>query len=105
MNSLNIRKNDEVVVLSGKDKGVKGKVLSTVPSKGLVLVEKVNVTTRHTKPRRQGEAGGLIKQESPIRACKVMRICPKCSKPTRTAYAVGKDGSKVRACKKCNENI
>ncbi|MCL2545915.1 MAG: 50S ribosomal protein L24 [Oscillospiraceae bacterium] len=105
MNSLNIRKDDQVVVLSGKDKGAKGKVLSTIPSKGTVIVEKINLATRHTKPRKQGEAGGLIKMESPIRANKVMRICPKCDAPTRTAYAFDKEGKKTRVCKKCKENI
>jgi len=105
MNSLNIRKNDEVVVLSGRDKGAKGKVMSTIPSKGMVVVEKINVMTHHTKPRKQGEAGGLIKQETPIRVNKVMRVCPKCSEPTRTAYAITNDGEKVRVCKKCKEHI
>ena len=105
MNSLNIRKNDQVIVLSGKDKGAKGKVLSTFPSKGLVVVEKVNVVTRHTKPRKQGEAGGLLKKEAPIRACKVMRVCPKCDKPTRTAYVFDNEGNKTRECKKCKEKI
>ena len=105
MNSLNIRKDDQVVVLSGRDKGVKGKVLSTVPSTGMVIVEKVNIVTRHTKPRKQGDAGGLMKKEAPIRACKVMRICPKCGDPTRTGHSIDKDGSKVRQCKKCGELI
>ena len=75
---MNIKKNDTVIVLSGKDKGVKGKVLTAMPKENKVIVEKVNVATCHTKPRRQGEAGGIVKRETPIRSCKVALFCPKC---------------------------
>ena len=105
MKSLNIKKNDTVVVLSGKDKGTKGKVLATVPSTGMVTVEKVNVVSRHTKPRKAGEVGSIVKKESPIRAGKVMRVCPKCDKPTRAAYTFDGEGTKLRVCKKCDEVI
>ena len=70
---MNIKKNDTVIVLSGKDKGVKGKVLTAMPKENKVIVEKVNVATCHTKPRRQGEAGGIVKREPPIRSCSVLR--------------------------------
>ena len=70
---MNIKKNDTVIVLSGKDKGVKGKVLVAMPSENKVIVEKVNVATCHTKPRRQGEEGGIVKRETPIRTCKEVR--------------------------------
>ena len=83
---MNIKKNDTVIVLSGKDKGVKGKVLVAMPAENKVIVEKVNVATCHTKPRKQGETGGIVKKETPIRACKVMLVCPKCGKPTRIAH-------------------
>ena len=66
---MNIKKNDTVIVLSGKDKGVKGKVLVAMPAENKVIVEKVNVATCHTKPRRQGETGGIVKKETPIRTC------------------------------------
>ena len=105
MNSLNIRKDDLVQILSGKDKGRKGKVLYTVPGKGMVVVEGVNIVSRHRKPRKQGDPGGIIKKEAPIRACKAMRVCPKCDKPTRTGHRVADDGTKSRACKKCGEMI
>ena len=105
MNKMSIKKDDTVVVLSGKDKGKKGKVLVVMPKERKVIVEKVNVVTRHTKPRQQGEAGGLIKKEAPIYACKVMRVCPKCKKPTRPASKLGKDGKRVRVCKKCGAEI
>lgn len=100
-----IKKDDLVVVLSGKDKGKKGKVLSADPKNGKVIVEGVNVAKRHLKARRPGEEGGIIKKETPIYASKVMRVCPKCDKPTREAHMTLKDGKKVRVCKKCGETI
>ena len=105
MNKMSIRKDDTVVVLSGKDKGKQGKVLKTEPKSGKVVVEKVNLVSRHTKPRRQGEEGGILQKEAPIYACKVQRVCPKCGKPTRAAHKVQADGKKVRICKKCGAEI
>ena len=102
---MNVKKNDTVIVLSGKDKGKKGKVLSVDPANGKVIVEKVNMVSRHTKPRKQGEQGGIIKKEAPIYACKVQRVCPKCDKPTRPAHKLLADGKKVRVCKKCGAEI
>lgn len=97
---MNIKKNDTVIVLSGKDKGKKGKVQKTLPASDKVLVEGINMATCHVKPRKQGDQGGIIRRESPIYACKVMRVCPKCDKPTRTAYKLV-DGKKIRVCKLC----
>ncbi len=105
MNKMSIKKDDTVIVLSGKDKGKKGKVLEVMPKDRKVIVEKVNIISRHTKPRREGEEGGIIKKEAPIYACKVMRVCPKCNKPTRPASKVQADGKKVRVCKKCGAEI
>ena len=104
MNKMSIKKDDLVVVLSGKDAGKQGKVLETQPSTGKVIVEGVNIVSRHTKPRRQGEEGGIIKKEAPIYACKVQRVCPKCGKPTRIGHKVEGD-KKVRVCKKCGAEI
>ena len=92
-NKLHIKKGDNVVVISGADKGKKGKV----------IVEGVNMLTKHTKPRRQGETGGIIHQEGAIYACKVMHICDKCGQPTRAGYKMLNDGGKSRVCKKCSE--
>ena len=100
MNKMSIRKDDLVVVLSGKDKGKQGKVLEVMPKSGKVVVEKINVVSRHTKPRKQGEQGGILKKEAPIYACKVQVVCPKCSKATRVAYKI-EDGKKSRVCKHC----
>ena len=101
---MNIRKDDKVIVRSGKDKGKEGKVLSADPKNDKLVVEGVNVATRHQKPRKQGEEGGIIKKETPIYACKVMVVCPKCGKPTRVAHKV-EDGNKSRACKKCGASL
>ena len=98
MNSLKIKKNDTVVILSGKDRGKQGKVLGTVPSEGKVVVEGCN------KPRRQGEEGGIVKREAAIYASKVQVVCPKCGKNTRVGYEL-KDGKKVRTCKKCGAEL
>ncbi len=101
---MNVKKDDIVVVLSGKDKGKEGKVLSVDPKSGKLIVQGVNMASRHQKPRKQGEEGGIIKRETPIYACKVMRVCPKCKKPTREAYKVT-EANKVRVCKKCGAEI
>ena len=101
---MNIKKNDTVIVLSGKDKGVKGKVLVAMPAENKVIVEGVNVATCHTKPRRQGETGGIVKKETPIRTCKVALFCEKCGKGVRVGHSMNGD-KKVRVCKKCGAEI
>ncbi len=104
MNKLNVKKDDTVLVISGKDKGAKGKVLVSLPQEERVIVQNVNMVTRHKKPRRQGEPGGRIKQEGTIHASNVMLICPKCNKPTRVGHAFEGD-KKVRVCKKCGKSM
>ena len=99
-----IKKDDKVVVISGKDKGKEGKVLSANPKAGKVIVEGVNVASKHMKPKKQGEQGGIIKMETPIYACKVMVVCPKCGKATRVAHKLV-DGKSVRVCKKCGADL
>ena len=101
---MNIKKDDKVVVLSGKDKGKQGKILSADPKALKVIVEGVNVATKHQKPRKQGEEGGIIKVETPIYASKVQLVCPKCGKATRVGHKIA-DGKKVRVCKKCGAEI
>ena len=102
---MNIKKGDKVVVLSGKDKGKEGLVLEAMPKADKVVVEGINVVSRHTKPRRQGEQGGIVKKEAAIYACKVQRVCPKCNKATRPAHKLLADGKKVCVCKKCGAEI
>ena len=100
MEKLHVKTGDEVIVLNGKSRGKKGKVLEVSPKEGKVIVEGVNIVTKHVKPRQMGEPGGLIKAESALYACKVQLVCPKCGQPTRVGHeGTGKD--KKRVCKKC----
>ena len=102
---MHVKTGDEVIVRSGKDKGKKGKVLSVNTEKRTVIVEGVSMAAKHKKPRKMGEVGGIIKQETPIYACKVMNVCNKCGAPTRVGRKVLEDGSHVRYCKKCGETF
>ncbi len=102
---LGIKKEDTVVVIAGKEKGKKGRVLSVTPSKDHLLIERVNIIKRHMKPNRKYTQGGIIDKEAPIHISNVMLVCPKCSKPTRAANVILEAGRKVRACKKCKEVI
>lgn len=102
---MHIKTNDTVVVLSGRDKGKQGKVMSVDPKAGKAIVEGVSVAKRHMKPRKQGDPGGIIKMETPIYTSKLMRVCPKCDKPTKPAHSIDDDGKKVRVCKKCGAEI
>ena len=104
MNTLHVKKGDEVMIISGKDKGKKGKVLEVSPSERKVIVEGRNMVTKHVKPRRQGELGGIVKAEGPLYACKVMPVCPKCSKATRVGQKIEGD-KKVRVCKHCGAEL
>lgn len=101
MNTLHVKTGDTVMIISGKDRGKKGKVLAVSPKEGKVLVEGLNMVTKHVKPRREGEQGGIVKAEGALYACKVMPVCPKCGKPVRTGSVVKENGDKVRVCKAC----
>lgn len=105
MNKLHVKTGDTVVILSGKDRGKKGKVMEVSPKEGKVIVENANIVSKHVKPRKMGEAGGIIKAESALYACKVQVVCPSCGKPTRVAKKILEDGSKQRVCKKCGEAL
>ncbi|MGN0762418.1 MAG: 50S ribosomal protein L24 [Aristaeellaceae bacterium] len=110
---MHVKSNDQVVVISGKDKGKKGKITAAFPKAGRVTVEGVNLVTKHQKARNAMQPGGIIKKELPIDASNVMLICPKCGKATRVAHKVttvtlenGKQDRKmIRVCKKCNADI
>ncbi len=99
MSKVHVKTGDTVVVINGKDRGARGKVLEVSPSEGKVIVEKINVVKKHVKPRKMGEAGGIIEAESALYACKVQLVCPKCGRPTRVSHVVNAKGKKVRACK------
>jgi large subunit ribosomal protein L24 len=101
-----IKKNDIVTVLSGKDKGKTGKVLRIIPKKKKLIVEGINMMTKHVKPRSQDkQTAGLIKTESGVIASKVMLVCPRCNKPTKVSFKRQHDNTKARICKKCSEVI
>ena len=104
MNTLRIKKGDTVIVLSGKEKGKKGTVVLTNPAKQTVTVEGVNLVKCHTKPKKQGEVGGIIEKEAALRLCKVQLFCKACNKGTRIAYKI-ENGEKIRVCKHCNKEV
>jgi large subunit ribosomal protein L24 len=109
MGKLHIKKDDVVLVISGDDKGKKGKVLAVSPEEGKVIVEGANLVKKNVKARRQGEVSQQVETESAMYACKVELVCPKCEKPTRSkiGYETDKDGKKikVRLCTKCGAKI
>ncbi len=106
MKTYRIRKNDKVLVTTGKDKGKVGKVLKILPKKNAVLVEKVNMVKRHTKANPYAKTpGGIIEKEAALDISNVALLCDACAKPTRVGYRKTADGKKVRFCKKCNHEI
>ena len=100
---LHIRKNDKVMVISGKEKGKIGTVLKVIPRKDRAIVEKLNMVKRHTRAGGKSAQGGIIEKESPIHVSNLMLVCGKCAEPARIGRKVLEDGSKVRFCKKCGE--
>ncbi len=99
-NKVHVKTGDTVVVINGKNRGKQGKVMQVSPKEGKVIVEGVNMVTKHVKPKQMGEPGGLIKAESALYADKVQLVCPKCGKATRVGHE-GKGKDKKRVCKKC----
>jgi len=101
----NIKKNDMVMVIAGKEKGKSGKVLRIVPKKDRAIVEKLNMVKRHMRPGAYSRQGGILEREAPIHISNLMLLCSKCTDPTRVGYRILEDNRKVRCCKKCNEVI
>ena len=99
MKSLNVKSGDLVLVIAGKDKGKQGKVLKTSPKTGRIVVEGVNIISRHTKARRAQEKSSIVKKEGTIDVSNVMVVCPVCGKPTRVKHITNEEGKVVRACK------
>ena len=102
---MHVKKNDTVVVISGKFKGTKAKVLTALPAKNRVVLEGVNMITVHKKPRSAAQTGGRIQQEGTIAASNVMLYCETCKKGVRTDKKFLEDGTKVRVCCKCGYNF
>lgn len=102
---MKLKTGDKVIVLAGKDKGKKGPITASQPKAGKVTVEGINVATKHAKPRKQGDVGGILKIDMPMNVSKVQLICPKCGEPTRVGRKKLADGKGVRVCKKCGDDI
>lgn len=101
---MKIKKDDNVVITTGKDRGKSGKVLQVLPQEGKVVVQSLNMRKMHARPKKQGEKGQIVSKESPVNISNVMLVCPKCGKPARVGFSVAK-GVKARMCKKCNATI
>lgn len=102
---IHVKKGDTVQVISGKDAGKKGKVLSVEPSKSRIIVEGINIMKRHTKPTRTNPQGGIMEREAPIHSSNVMVYCAKCKEPVRVNKKILSDGQKVRVCNQCGEEL
>jgi large subunit ribosomal protein L24 len=100
-----IKLNDQVEVISGKDRGRVGKVIRAFRDDDKVVVEKINMIKRHTKPSMANQQGGIIEKEAPIHLSNLKLVCPKCSKSVRVGIKSLEDGAKVRVCKKCGESV
>ena len=100
---MHVHREDTVVVLTGKDRGKKGRVIRLFPKTETALVEKINLVKRHTRPNQQLPQGGILEKEAPIHVSNLQVICGKCSKATRVAHKTLANGQKVRSCKKCGE--
>ncbi len=103
--SLEIKREDNVVVITGKEKGKKGRVLLINRSKKKILIENVNIIKKHMKPNKKYTQGGIIEKEAAVNLSNVMLVCPKCAKATKIGAVVQESGKKHRVCKKCREVI
>jgi large subunit ribosomal protein L24 len=101
---MKIKKGDNILVISGKDKGRKGKILQCFPLKNKVVVENINLKKKSFKPKKSGEKGQIVEYPAPLNVSNIKLICPKCSKASRVGYLI-KNNNKVRVCKKCNQEI
>lgn len=102
---MKVIKNDTVLVITGNDKGKKGKVLKVFPKEHRVIVEGVNFIKRHTRPTQKNQQGGILEKEAPIHVSNLLVVCPKCSTPSRLGRKVLEDGKKVRVCQNCKEML
>jgi large subunit ribosomal protein L24 len=102
---VEIRKSDSVMVIAGKERGKTGKVLRVLPGKNAVIIERISIVKRHTKPRGPQQAGGIIEKEAAINVSNVMMMCDKCNAPVRIGHKELADGKKIRICRRCNEAL
>lgn len=101
---MKIKKGDQVLIISGKDRARKGKVLNVIPKEGKIMVENINIRKKHVRPRRSGEKGQIVEMPAPLNVSKVKLICPKCGNPARVGYKIV-ENKKYRVCKKCGTEI
>jgi large subunit ribosomal protein L24 len=102
---VEIRKNDSVMVISGRERGKTGKVLRVLPDKDRVIVERVNLVKRHSKPKGPQQPGGIVEKEAAIHASNIMIMCDKCNAPVRVGRKLLADGKKIRICRRCSEAL
>jgi len=102
---MKIKKNDNILVIKGKDRNKTGKVIGILPEKGRIVVAGINMIKRHQRPKKSGQKGQILSSEAPLRAENAMIICPKCGAPSRIGYKRMENGDKTRICKKCNQEI
>ena len=102
---MQIRKNDSVMVIGGKERGKTGKVLRVLLDKDAVIIERLNIVKRHTKPRGPQQPGGIVEKEAAIHASNIMILCDKCNAPVRIGRKILADGKKIRICRRCNEAL
>jgi large subunit ribosomal protein L24 len=100
---LHVKKNDLVMVITGREKGKSGRVLKVIPEKEKLIIEKINFIKKHTRPHGQQRQGGILEKEAPLPASNVMLLCEKCNKPVRTGHRILEGDKKARVCKKCGE--
>jgi large subunit ribosomal protein L24 len=104
MQTVKVRKGDQVVVISGRERGKSGQVTRVLPGEGKVFVQKLNMVKKHMKPNPKNRQGGILEREGPIQVSNVMIVCPKCNKPSRVGYK-GESHEKMRHCKSCGEIV
>lgn len=102
---MQIRKNDSVMVIAGKERGKTGKVLRILKDKDAVIIERMNIVKRHTRPRGPQQTGGIVEKEAPIHASNIMILCDKCNAPSRIGHKFLADGKKIRVCRNCKEAL
>ncbi len=102
---VQIRKNDSVMVIAGKERGKTGKVLRVLKEKDAVIIERLNIVKRHTKPRGPQQTGGIVEKEAAIHASNIMIMCEKCNAPARIGHKILVDGKKIRICRSCKEAL
>jgi len=100
-----LKKNDLVMVIAGRDRGKTGKVMKVIPETGRVIVERLNLVKRHSKPRGAASPGGIIEKEAPIEVSNVMFFCERCNAPVRVGHKIGADRVKSRICRRCSEPL